>query len=60
MDGRERGHGSPAAAGGVGRGRERAELREMRRGASAGHWQGSKKGAGRMGGRRGREIRRRA
>jgi hypothetical protein len=26
----------------------------------AGHWRGSKKGAGRVGGRRGREIRRRA
>jgi hypothetical protein len=32
----------------------------MRRGVSAGHWRGSKKGAGRVGGRRGREIRRRA
>jgi hypothetical protein len=32
----------------------------MRRGASAGHWRGSKKGAGRVGGRHGREIRRRA
>jgi hypothetical protein len=32
----------------------------MRRGASAGHWRGSKKGARRVGGRRGREIRRRA
>jgi hypothetical protein len=30
----------------------------MRRGASAGHWRGSKKGAGHVGGRRGREIRR--
>jgi hypothetical protein len=30
LDGRERGHGSPAAAGGVGRARERAKLREMR------------------------------
>jgi hypothetical protein len=29
-------------------------------GASAGHWRGSKKGARRVGGRRGREIRRRA
>jgi hypothetical protein len=44
----------------MGRAREGAELREMRRGASAGHWRGSKKGAGHMGGRRGREIRRRA
>jgi hypothetical protein len=44
----------------VGRARERAELREMRRGASAGRWRGSKKGAGRVGGRRGRETRRRA
>jgi hypothetical protein len=32
----------------------------MRRGVCAGHWRGSKKGAGRVGGRRGREIRRRA
>jgi hypothetical protein len=32
----------------------------MRRGASAGHWRGSKKGAGLVGGRRGQEIRRRA
>jgi hypothetical protein len=29
-------------------------------GVCAGHWRGSKKGAGRVGGRRGREIRRRA
>jgi hypothetical protein len=35
---------------------ERAELREMRRGASAGHWWGSKKGVGRVGGHHGREI----
>jgi hypothetical protein len=34
--------------------------REMRRGASAGHWQGSKKGAGRVGGHRRQEIRRQA
>jgi hypothetical protein len=32
LDGRERGRGSPAAAGGVGRARERAELCEMRQG----------------------------
>jgi hypothetical protein len=32
----------------------------MRRGASAGHWRGSKKGVGRVGGRRGRETQRRA
>jgi hypothetical protein len=44
----------------VGRARERAKLSEMRRGVCAGHWRGSKKGAGRVGGRRGREIRRRA
>jgi hypothetical protein len=60
LQGRERGRGSPAAAGGVGRARERVKLCEMRRGASAWHWRGSKKGAGRVGGRRGREIRRRA
>jgi hypothetical protein len=57
---RERGRGSPAAAGGVGRARERVKLCEMRQGASAGHWRGSKKGGGCVGGRRGREIRRRA
>jgi hypothetical protein len=30
LDGRERGRGSPAAAGGVGRARERVKLHEMR------------------------------
>jgi hypothetical protein len=30
LDGRERGRGSPTAAGGVGRARERVKLREMR------------------------------
>jgi hypothetical protein len=60
LDGWERGHGSPAASGGEGRARERAELREMKRGSECGHWWGSKKGAGRVGGRRGREIRQRA
>jgi hypothetical protein len=30
LDGRERGRGSPAAADGVGRARERAKLHEMR------------------------------
>jgi hypothetical protein len=48
------------AAGGVGRARGRVKLCEMRRGLSAGHWRGSNKGAGRVGGCRGREIRRRA
>jgi hypothetical protein len=47
-------------AGGVGRARERVKLSEMRQGLCAGHWRGSKKGAGRMGERRCREIRRRA
>jgi hypothetical protein len=60
LDGRERGRGSPAAAGDVGRARERARACEMRRGASAGHCRGFKKGVGRVGGRRGRETRRRA
>jgi hypothetical protein len=60
LDGRERGRGSPTAARGVGRARERVKLCEMRRGACAGHWWGSKKGAGHVGERRGREIRRRA
>jgi hypothetical protein len=53
VDGREHGRGSPAAAGGVSRARERVKLSEMRRGACAGHWRGSKKGAGRVGGHRG-------
>jgi hypothetical protein len=44
----------------VGRARERVKLREMRRGLCAGHWWGSKKGAGCVGGHHGREIRRRA
>jgi hypothetical protein len=58
--GRERGRGSPAAAGDVGRARERVKLSEMRRGVCAGHGRGSKKGAGLVGGRRGRETQRRA
>jgi hypothetical protein len=58
--GRERGRGSPVASGGNGRARERARVCEMRRGASAGHWQGSKKGVGRVGRHRGRETQRRA
>jgi hypothetical protein len=57
MDGREHGRGSPAAAGGVGRARERVMLCEMRQGSECGHLRGSKKGAGHVGGRRGREIR---
>jgi hypothetical protein len=60
LDGRGSGRGSLAASGGVGKARERAELCEMRRGSGCGLWRGSKKGAGRVGGRRGREIRRRA
>jgi hypothetical protein len=44
----------------VGRAREGVKLSEMRQGVCAGHWRGSKKGARRVGGRRGREIRRRA
>jgi hypothetical protein len=43
----------------VSRARERVKLSEMRRGVCARHWRGSKKGAGRVGGRRGQEIRRR-
>jgi hypothetical protein len=42
------------------RARERAGLCEMRRGSECGHWRGSKRGAGCVGGHRGREIRRRA
>jgi hypothetical protein len=57
QNGRERGRGSLAAAGGMGRAREKAKLSEMRRGVCAGHWRGSKKGARRVGGRRGRETR---
>jgi hypothetical protein len=53
LDGRERGRGSPTAAGGVGRARERVKLSEMRRGVCARHWWGSKKGAGHVGGCRG-------
>jgi hypothetical protein len=60
LDGRERRRGSLAAAGDVGRARERVKLTEMRQGVCTGHWRGSKKGAGRVGGRRRREIRRRA
>jgi hypothetical protein len=60
LGGREHGRRSPVASSSKGRARERAELCEMRLGASVGHWRGSKKGAGRVGGRRGREIRRRA
>jgi hypothetical protein len=60
LDGRERGRRSPAASGGEDRTRERARVCEMRRGASAGHWWGYKKGVGHVGGRRGRETRRRA
>jgi hypothetical protein len=60
LDGREHERGSPAAAGGVSRARERARVCKMRQGASVGHWQGSKKGIGRVGGRRGWETRRRA
>jgi hypothetical protein len=37
LDGRERGSRSPAAAGGVGRARERVKLSKMRRGVCAGH-----------------------
>jgi hypothetical protein len=58
LDGRER--GSLAASGDEGRARESMKLSEMRRGVCVGHRRGSKKGAGCVGGRRGREIRRRA
>jgi hypothetical protein len=60
LDGREHGRGSPAAAGGVGRARERARACEMRRGRVRGTGGALKKGVGRVGGRRGRETRRRA
>jgi hypothetical protein len=60
LDGQGRGRGSPAASGGEGRARERARVCEMRRRVCVGHWRGSKKGAGHVGGRRGRETRRRA
>jgi hypothetical protein len=53
LDGRERGRGSPATAGGVSRARDRVKMCEMRQGACAGHWRASKKGAGRVGGHRG-------
>jgi hypothetical protein len=58
LDGWERGRGSPAVSGDEGRARERVKLSEMRRGVCAGHRRGSKKGALRVGGRRGQEIRR--
>jgi hypothetical protein len=45
LDGRERGRGSPAAASGVGRARERVKPSEMRQGVCAGHWRSSKKGS---------------
>jgi hypothetical protein len=45
---------STAASSGEGRARERAMLCEMRRGSECGHWRGSKRGDGRVGGRRGR------
>jgi hypothetical protein len=45
LDGRERGRGSPAAAGGVGRARERVKSSEVRQGVCVGHWRGSKKGS---------------
>jgi hypothetical protein len=57
LNDRERGRGSPAASGSEGRARERAMLCKMRRGSECGHWWGSKKGAGHVGGHRGREIR---
>jgi hypothetical protein len=60
LDGRERGRGSPTTFGGEGRARERAILCEIRRGSECGHWRGSKREAGCVGGRRGREIWRRA
>jgi hypothetical protein len=60
LDGREHKRGSLAAAGSVGRARERVKLCEMRRGVCAGHWRGSKKGAGCVGRHRGRETRRHA
>jgi hypothetical protein len=44
----------------MGRARERVKLSEMRRGVCVGHGRGSKKGAGCVGGHRGRETRRRA
>jgi hypothetical protein len=53
LDGRGSGRGSPAASASVGRVRERAELCEMRRGSECGRWRDSKKGAGRVGRRRG-------
>jgi hypothetical protein len=45
-----------AVAGGVSRARERVKLSKMRRGVCVGHEHGSKKGAGRVGGRHGRET----
>jgi hypothetical protein len=61
LDGRERGRGSPATSGGEGRAAQNEAGERVRALAGErGHWRGSKKGAGCVGGRRGREIRRRA
>jgi hypothetical protein len=49
LDGQEHGRGSPAAAGGDGRARERVKVCEMRRGVCAGRRRGYKKGVGRVG-----------
>jgi hypothetical protein len=57
LDGRERGRASPAASGGEVRARERVMLCKMRQGSECGCWRGSKRGAGHVGGCRGREIR---
>jgi hypothetical protein len=60
LDDRGGGRGTPTRSNGVGRARARAGLCEMRRGSECGHGRGSKRELGRVGGRRGREFRRRA
>jgi hypothetical protein len=60
LDGRRSGRGSPVASGGVGRVRERAKLCEMRRGSECERWRALRGRWVRVGGRRGREFRRRA
>jgi hypothetical protein len=56
LDGWECGRGSLAASSDEDKARERARVCELRRVVCTGHKRGSKKGAGRVGGRRDREI----
>jgi hypothetical protein len=60
VDDRRGGRGTPTRSDGVGRAQARAGLCEMGWGSECGHGRGSKRELGRVGGRRGREFRRRA